>query len=120
MYTIEKNSVDKTKKTVLKRGKRKKLKRESNKDVVKELKKKNRVMRRKRAKELKRNTLKIMQLRLITEPSFFDFIDKSEFFDKQSIRKIDNDALISIPQVFSLIENPDETLQIYKQIYNVA
>lgn len=68
---------------------------------------------------------KLTQLNKIvnSDHSFFDFIDSSDFYRKENsnkIKKIDNNAVIHIPKNFSLIDNPDESIEVYKEIYNIA
>jgi hypothetical protein len=78
------------------------------------------IVRRKQAKKNKEKARRDQLHKLMnSDHSFFDFIDNSEFFTKKKIKKIDNDAAIHIPKVFSLIDNPDESIDVYNQIYNV-
>jgi hypothetical protein len=51
---------------------------------------------------------------------FLNFIKNSKFRKKIRIRKTSEGyAIVQIPKVFSLTENPDETLSIYNLLYNV-
>lgn len=96
---------------------RKKVKSKRRKNKLAMLKSKElKVQRRKKRRNKKKRAFNFRYI----NHDFLKFIKKTPFRSKVKLSKTSKQhALIKIPEVFSLIENPDETLDVYNKIFSV-
>lgn len=68
---------------------------------------------------MKKHSLKTTKTQFILD--FFSFINKSKFYIRRKVKNtFENNAFIKIPEIFSLIENPTEVIQLYQTIFNIS
>lgn len=98
----------------LKQNKKKKKRKTANSHLLILRNKEKKIIRRKNRKKLQR----IDKARPTHD--FISFVKSSPFRKKTKVGKTsDNHAVIKIPEIFSLIENPDAALDIYNKIFSV-
>lgn len=87
--------------------------------------KRNKLFRYIRDKERRRKKAVIKKIQKSTwnNSSFYQFLKRKSFIQNKKTRikfNQDNEAIVKIPEIFSLAKNPEETIAVYNLLYQIA